>query len=36
VVNDRAALEAVLAQCSGLDALVQELIPGGDDELYTL
>ena len=36
VVKDRAALEAVLSQCAGLDALVQELIPGGDDELYTL
>ena len=36
IVEDRAALEAVLAQCGGFDALVQEIIPGGDDELYAL
>ncbi len=35
-VADRAALQAVLAQCGDFDALVQEIIPGGDDELYAL
>ncbi len=36
LVDNRAALEAVLARCTSIDALVQEIIPGGDDELYAL